>query len=78
MDTQELRELNDERLADLDKSIRRLIFDARLKNFTDQLDDTASIRRARRDLARVKTIRRERIIAASTADSSAEKEQTDD
>ncbi len=60
VDIQQLRECTDERLADLDKSLRREIFEARIKNATSQLDDTASIRRAKRDLARVKTIISER------------------
>lgn len=60
MDTSELRECTVERLQELEKTLRRQIFDARIKNFTNQLDDTASIRRARRDLARVKTILTER------------------
>ena len=40
----------------LQPQLRREIFDARLKNYTNQLDDPASIRRARRNLARVKTL----------------------
>ena len=51
MKTEELRECTDERLGELDKSLRREIFESRIKNFTNQLDDTASIRRAKRDLA---------------------------
>ena len=62
MKTEQLRECTDERLAELDKSLRREMFEARIKNFTNQLDDTASIRRARRDLARVKTIQNERAL----------------
>jgi large subunit ribosomal protein L29 len=57
----QLRESTDERLTELERSLRREIFEARIKNFTNQLDDTASIRRARKDLARVKTIRDERV-----------------
>ena len=64
MEIKELRECTDERLADLEKTLRRQIFDARIKNFTNQLDDTASIRRSRRDLARVKTLLNERANAA--------------
>ena len=60
MEIQELRDCTDERLVDLEKTLRRQIFDARIKNYTNQLDDTASIRRSRRDLARVKTILSER------------------
>ncbi len=58
MDINELRECNEERLLELEKQLRREIFDARLKNFTNQLDDTASIRRAKKNLARVKTLLR--------------------
>jgi large subunit ribosomal protein L29 len=60
MDIKELRDCTDERLAELEGTLRRQIFDSRIKNYTNQLDDTASIRRARRDLARVKTILNER------------------
>ncbi len=56
MDLKELRECNEERLQELEKQLRREIFDARLKNFTNQLDDTASISRAKKNLARVKTL----------------------
>jgi large subunit ribosomal protein L29 len=60
VDTQELRDCTPERLMDLEKSLRRQIFESRIRNYTNQLDDTASIKRARRDLARVKTIMSER------------------
>ena len=60
MDIKELRDCTVERLNELESTLRRQIFDARIKNFTNQLDDTNSIRRARRDLARVKTILNER------------------
>ncbi|MBI4956891.1 MAG: 50S ribosomal protein L29 [Myxococcales bacterium] len=69
MKTKELRECNDERLEELEKTLRRQIFEARIKNFTNQLDDTASIARARRELARVKTLRTERVLAAVPAES---------
>ncbi len=64
MDLKELRECNEERLREIEKQIRREIFDARLKNYTNQLDDTASIRTARRNLARVKTLLRQKQPAA--------------
>ncbi len=71
MDSTELRDCTSERLVELEATLRRQIFDARIKNFTNQLDDTASIRRARRDLARVKTILNER------PDGGAEEAETD-
>ena len=81
MDTTELRECTVERLNDLEKTLRRQIFESRIKNFTNQLDDTASIRRARRDLARVKTILSERVTdvaapAAASAPEAAEAAET--
>ncbi len=72
MDIKELRECNAERLAEIEKQLRREIFDARLKNYTNQLDDTASIRRARRNLARVKTLLHS--LSAASPDGAARKE----
>jgi large subunit ribosomal protein L29 len=56
MKAKELRERTDEHLRELEKSLAKEAFDARFKNFTNRLNDTALIRRSRRDLARVKTI----------------------
>lgn len=56
MKAKELRERTDEHLRELEKSLAKEAFDARFKNFTNRLNDTALIRRTRRDLARVKTI----------------------
>lgn len=56
MKAKELRERTDEHLRELEKSLAKEVFDARFKNFTNRLNDTALIRRARRDLARVKTL----------------------
>jgi len=75
VDIKELRECNEERLLELEKSLRRQVFDARIKNFTNQLDDTASIRRVRRDLARVKTILSERATDHRGAESGAPSEE---
>lgn len=56
MKAKELRERTPEALMELEKSIQNDLFQARFKNFTNRLNDTASIGRLRRDLARVKTI----------------------
>ena len=56
----DLRERSLEDLKELEKSIRADMFQARLKNFTNRLDDTSSIGKARRDLARVLTLLSER------------------
>jgi large subunit ribosomal protein L29 len=66
MKAKELRERTDEHLRELEKSLAKEAFDARFKNFTNRLNDTALIRRARRDLARVKTILTQRARAAAS------------
>jgi large subunit ribosomal protein L29 len=56
----DLREKSPEDLAELQKSLARDVFQNRLKNFTNRLDDTSTIRKTKRDLARVVTLLRER------------------
>ena len=72
MDINELRELNLDRLGALEASLRKQIFDARIKNFTNQLDDTAKIRRLRRDIARLNTVLGERARGATIQPKAAE------
>jgi len=61
----ELRDRTDEALKELEKSLQGEVFQARFKNFTNRLNDTASIRRNKRDLARVKTLLTQRARAAA-------------
>jgi large subunit ribosomal protein L29 len=56
MKAKDLRERTTEHLQTLEKSLAADVFQARFKNFTNRLNDTAMIRRTRRDLARLKTI----------------------
>jgi large subunit ribosomal protein L29 len=49
-----------EELAILEGDLRRQLWKARFDNHTNQLDDTSTIQKLRRDLARVKTILTER------------------
>ena len=56
MKAKDLREKSSADLLELQKSLAGDSFKARFKNFTNRLNDTAMIRRTRRDLARVKTI----------------------
>jgi large subunit ribosomal protein L29 len=56
MKAKDLRERTTEHLRELEKSLAADVFQARFKNFTNRLNDTSSVRKARRDLARVKTI----------------------
>jgi large subunit ribosomal protein L29 len=60
-----LREKTPEELAELQKSLAHDVFENRLKNFTNRLDDTSAIRKTRRDVARVATLQRQRQIAAA-------------
>jgi len=60
MKASDLREKSVEDLSELQKTLARDLFQNRLKNFTNRLDDTSAIRKTRRDLARVITLLRER------------------
>jgi len=75
MKAKDLRERTTEHLQELEKTLGRDVFDAKFKNFTNRLNDTSSVRKARRDLARVKTILTQRAdaqIAAAVAAEAAE------
>ena len=54
------REKSADDLRELEKTLTHDVFQNRLKNFTNRLDDTSAIRKSRRDLARVVTLLRER------------------
>jgi large subunit ribosomal protein L29 len=56
MKAKDLRERSVEDLKELEKSLTKDLFQSRLKNFTNQLDNTASLGATRREIARVKTI----------------------
>jgi large subunit ribosomal protein L29 len=71
MKAKDIREKSAEDLAELEKSLTREAFQSRFKNFTNRLDDTSSLKKARRDIARVKTILAERAnIGEATASQS--------
>jgi large subunit ribosomal protein L29 len=56
MKAKDMREKSREDMLELEKSLVSDAFQAKLKNFTNRLDDTSQIRKLRRDLARVKTL----------------------
>ena len=62
MKSKDLRDRTTEHLNELEKQLHGEVFQARFKNFTNRLNDTASIRKTRRDLARVKTILTQRLL----------------
>jgi large subunit ribosomal protein L29 len=59
MKAADLREKSAEDLRELAKTLARDVFQNRLKNFTNRLDDTSAIRKTKRDYARVVTLLRE-------------------
>jgi len=60
MNAKDLRARSTEDLVELEKSMKKELFGNRMKNFTNQLDDTSQIQKARRDLARIAGILNER------------------
>jgi large subunit ribosomal protein L29 len=71
MKAKDLRERSVEDLRELEKSLQKDTFTHRFKNFTNRLDDTSLISKAKRDLARVKTILAQKTAQASTTKSEA-------
>jgi ribosomal protein L29 len=77
MKAADLREKSQEDLVELEKTTLREVFENRLKNFTNRLDDTSAIRKAKKTLARIKTVLLERArknaaAAAPAAEANAE------
>jgi large subunit ribosomal protein L29 len=60
MDAKEIRDLSDQELAARVATLRKDLFGLRFANATGELENTAGIGRARRDLARALTVARER------------------
>lgn len=68
MKAKDLRERSGEDLKELEKSLAKDTFTARFKNFTNRLDDTSTINKTKRDLARVKTLLRQAELNTATRD----------
>lgn len=60
MKTKEIRDLEDSELVKQIGVLRKEVFGLRFANATGELDDTAGVGRARRDLARALTVAHER------------------
>jgi large subunit ribosomal protein L29 len=60
MKAKEIRDLEDSELAKQIGVLRKEVFGLRFANATGELDDTAGVGRARRDLARALTVAHER------------------
>ena len=66
MKTQELRELSVEQLNEKVLELKKDLFNLRLAHATNQLDNPTKIADVKRDIARIKTVLRERELAAKS------------
>ncbi|MBQ9535273.1 MAG: 50S ribosomal protein L29 [Clostridia bacterium] len=64
MKAKEVRELNDTQLGEKLVELKKDLFNLRLQHATNQLDNPIKIREVKRDIAKVKTVIRERELAA--------------
>jgi large subunit ribosomal protein L29 len=78
MKAKELRDMENGELAKQLAALRKEVFGLRFSNATGELDDTAGMGRARRDLARALTVARERELAIEHSPSSEPRGTTDD
>lgn len=70
----DIRAKSVEELNTLVGEIRVELFKARIQNHTNQLDSTAKLRGMRRDIARIKTVLRQREIETLVAETSTGKD----
>ncbi|UTI67046.1 50S ribosomal protein L29 [Paraconexibacter antarcticus] len=66
MNAKELRDLSDTEVREQVKTARREVFGLRFQHATGELENTAGLRNAKRDLARVLTVARQRGIDENT------------
>jgi large subunit ribosomal protein L29 len=67
MKADELRNMSDQDLAAALRDTQKTLFDLRFQSATDRLETPSMMRKARRDIARIKTIHRERELKKSPA-----------
>ena len=60
MKSREAHDLADDQLVDAIATARQSLFNLRFQHATGQLEDTAALKRAKRDLARTLTVAQER------------------
>ncbi|MXX87848.1 MAG: 50S ribosomal protein L29 [Boseongicola sp. SB0677_bin_26] len=68
MDANELREKTPDQLRDELASLKKEAFNLRFQQATSQLENTARMRKVRRDAARVKTVLKEKAAAAAVTE----------
>ena len=69
MKAKDLRERSTDDLIELKKTMTKDLFSYRMKNFTNQLEDTSLIRKTKRDLSRIEHVLRERVLGAEGGES---------
>lgn len=67
MKSSEYRQMSAEQLDLALKEVVKNLFHLRIQSATDRLETPSEIQKARRDLARIKTIQRERELSAATS-----------
>ena len=78
MKAKDLRERTTEDLNVLRSTYKQELFSYRMKNFTNQLEDTSLIRKSRRDLARIEIILHERTAADDQSARTSDSEKVND
>ena len=72
MKVDEIRELSDEELQLELERLRRHLFDLRAQAVTEKLEDSSMLRKAKRDIARMRTVEKQREMATRSVDGSNE------
>ncbi|HXZ35009.1 MAG TPA: 50S ribosomal protein L29 [Thermodesulfobacteriota bacterium] len=67
MKARELKEMSEAELRQKEKEVTEQLFNLKFQHATGQLENTARLPQVRKDLARVKTVLREKVLAAAKA-----------
>jgi large subunit ribosomal protein L29 len=76
MKASEIREMNPDELVDELENLQRRLFDIRTQAVTEKLEDPTQLTKAKRNIARLKTIIRERELAQQKSESELSNEIT--
>ncbi len=64
MDVKELRDMDVAELGEKERQLKQEVFNLRFQRATGRIENLMRIRQTRRDLARVKTVQRQKTIAS--------------
>lgn len=64
MKANEVKQMTDDQLKDELLKLKKEQFNLRFQKASGQIDNTARVRQVRRDIARIKTAQRSRVVAA--------------